>query len=276
MIWAKKPKHLPEVFSPEEVFKVLANLQGDPWLAGMMMYGGGLRLQEAISLRVQDVNFEYKQITVRNGKGEKDRVTMLPERIIADLQKHLVKVKEQHEKDLGKGYGTVYLPYALAKKYPNANKEWGWQYVFPAAKISVDPRSGVKQRHHLHNTTLQKAVRSAIKKAGINRNTGCHTFRHSFATHLLKAGYDIRTVQELLGHKNIKTTEIYLHVLNRGGMGVRSPADFDIGGDKEKGTLFSGLSPLVGKKFAELVQKRYGGRINDALREFINLHGDEA
>ncbi len=262
------------MFSPEEVFKLLANLQGDPWLAGMLMYGGGLRLQESISARVKDINFEYKQITVRNGKGDKDRVTILPEKIIADLQKHLEKTKEQHEKDLGKGYGTVYLPYALAKKYPNANKEWGWQYVFPAARISTDPRSGVKQRHHLNDSTVQKAVKAAIKKAGIHKHTGCHTFRHSFATHLLKAGYDIRTVQELLGHKDVRTTMIYLHVLNRGGMGVRSPADMmNMENSFLRDDEFGDLSPELKRSFRNLINKRYNGKLESAISAFIDLHG---
>ncbi|MBD3224730.1 MAG: integron integrase [Caldithrix sp.] len=274
LIWAKKPVHLPQVFTAEEILNVLANLQGEQWLAGMLMYGSGLRLQETVSLRVQDIHFEYNQITVRNGKGEKDRVTMLPARIVSDLKKHLARVKKQHESDLIEGYGSVYLPYALDKKFPNANKEWGWQYVFPANNLSKDPRNGVIQRHHLHSTTLQKAVRRAIKKAGIERLAGCHTFRHSFATHLLQAGYDIRTVQELLGHRNIKTTEVYLHVLNRGGLGVRSPVDFDMSKGKKPGNDLQNISPELGKKFTLLVEKRYGGKLDNAIQTFISMHGE--
>jgi integron integrase len=274
LIWAKKPKRLPEVFSPREAFDVLNNLQGEHWLAGMLMYGSGLRLQEAVSLRSQDIHFEYKQVTVRNGKGEKDRVTMLPESIDSELRKHLAIVRKQHEADLKRGHGSVYMPYALERKYPNANKEWGWQYIFPAKNFSKDPRSGIMQRHHIHSTTMQKAVRTAIKKAGIRRLTGCHTFRHSFATHLLQAGYDIRTVQELPGHRNIKTTEIYLHVLNRGGRGVCSPADINMS-DALSGEIdLQRLHPALYKRFKIIVEKRYSGKLENAINAFINLHGE--
>jgi integron integrase len=193
---------------------------------GMLLYGSGLRLSECLQMRVLDVDFDYKQILVRNAKGEKDRVTMLPQKIIEPLKKHLEKVKRLHEKDLKEGFGSVYLPYALERKYKNASRELKWQYVFPASQISTDPQTGERRRHHLYETVLQKAVKEAIRKAGINKHASCHTFRHSFATHLLSAGYDIRTVQELLGHKNVETTQIYTHVLNKGGLGVKSPADF--------------------------------------------------
>lgn len=226
VIWAKKPKRLPVVFTRDEVKAVMRHLSGTQWLMAMLLYGAGLRLMECLRLRVQDIDFGYKQITVRDAKGHKDRVTMLPEMVIEPLKKHLKKVKALHEKDLREGFGTVYLPYALERKYPNACREWGWQYMFPATQISIDPRSGIKQRHHLSEKVLQRAVKEAVRKAGITKNASCHTFRHSFATHLLEAGYDIRTVQELLGHKDVSTTMIYTHVLNKGGKGVLSPADF--------------------------------------------------
>ena len=226
VIWAKKPKRLPVVFTREEVKAVMPYLEGVKWLMAYLLYGSGLRLMECLRLRVQDIDFAYKQITVRDAKGNQDRVTMLPEIVFETLQKHLKEVKKQHEQALKAGFGTVYLPYALERKYPNASREWGWQYVFPASQLSIDPRSGIKQRHHLSEKVLQRAVKEAIRRAGITKNANCHTFRHSFATHLLEAGYDIRTVQELLGHKDVSTTMIYTHVLNKGGKGVRSPADF--------------------------------------------------
>lgn len=223
--WSKRPKKLPVVFTKSEAIEVLNNLKGCHWLVGMLLYGSGLRLTESLELRVKDIDFGYKQIVVRDSKGEKDRITMLPQRIIEPLKKHLCKVKDIHEEDLKNGYGNVYLPYAIEKKYPNAKYEWGWQYVFPATKISTDPRSGIQRRHHLYDTVIQKAVKQAIKNAGIVKQASCHTFRHSFATHLLESGYDIRTIQELLGHKNVETTMIYTHVINQGCKGVRSPAD---------------------------------------------------
>jgi integron integrase len=222
---AKKSKRLPEVFTPEEARKVIAQLHGTNRLMAGLLYGSGLRLMECLRLRVKDIDFERHQIIVREGKGDKDRVTMLLLSLHELLKEHLAKIKLLHEEELREGFGTVILPYALSRKYPNAEKEWKWQYVFPASKRSIDPRSGAERRHHLDPSVLQKAVKRAIRDAGISKHAGCHTFRHSFATHLLESGYDIRTVQELLGHQDVRTTMIYTHVLNRGGLGVRSPLD---------------------------------------------------
>ena len=224
-VHAKKPKRLPTVLTKQETFKVIGFLSGTQQLMAKLLYGSGLRLLECIRLRVKDVDFAQHQIVVRDAKGHKDRVTMLPEAVTAPLQEHLRHVKTVHDGDLAQGYGSVYLPYALERKYPNANREWIWQYVFPASKRSKDPRTGAVRRHHVHESGLQKAVRKAAQRAGIDKRISCHTFRHSFATHLLENGYDIRTIQELLGHKDVKTTMIYTHVLNRGGLAVRSPLD---------------------------------------------------
>jgi len=224
--WAKKPKRLPVVFTEQEVKSILTHLNGSKRLMAMLMYGAGLRLVECLSLRIKDIDFQYKQITVHNAKGAKDRVTMLPEAIVKPLKNHLQKVRKLHQKDLQEGYGSVYLPFALERKYPNAAQEWAWQFVFPASRISKDPRSGIERRHHVYETVIQKAMKTAMKNAGIHKHGSCHTLRHSFATHLLKAGYDIRTVQELMGHKSVETTQIYTHVLNRGGRGVQSPVDY--------------------------------------------------
>lgn len=222
---AKKSSHLPVVFTKEEAKAVLLRVEGTKWLMASLLYGAGLRLMECLGLRVKDIDFSYSQITVRDGKGGKDRLTMLPESLKEPLKKHLEKVRILHEQDLKEGFGNVYLPFALAKKYPNAEREFAWQYVFPASNRSIDPRSGIERRHHVYETVLQKAVKAAVRAAGINKPASCHTFRHSFATHLLEDGYDIRTVQELLGHKDVSTTMIYTHVLNKGGKGVRSPLD---------------------------------------------------
>ena len=222
---AKESRHIPAVLTREEVRQVIAQLSGVYQLQARLLYGSGLRLLECLRLRVKDIDFQRRAITVRDTKGNEDRITMLPDSVIEPLKEHLQRVRRLHEEDLAKGYGSVYLPDALDRKYPNASREWIWQYVFPSDRLSTDPRSGVVRRHHLDESGLQKAVRAAARAAGINKRVTCHTFRHSFATHLLENGYDIRTVQELLGHKNVKTTMIYTHVLQRGGLAVRSPLD---------------------------------------------------
>ena len=235
---AKRPERLPVVMTRDETLRVITALSGAEQLMAKVLYGSGLRLMECVRLRVKDIDFAQHQIVVRAGKGDKDRTTMLPDSLVETLHTHLDRIELLHQHDLAHGFGAVYLPEALARKYPNANREWGWQYVFPADSLSKDPRTGVLRRHHVDERHLQRAVKRAVKIAGLNKPISCHTFRHSFATHLLEAGYDIRTVQELLGHKDVKTTTpfpslwlggalgvIYTHVLNRGGLAVRSPLD---------------------------------------------------
>jgi integron integrase len=223
---AKKPRRLPVVLSREEVAKLLGNIEHDAHrVMASVMYGTGMRLMECVRLRVCDIDFDYGQIVVRSGKGDKDRVVPLPAKIVAALRAQIGKVEVLHEKDIAAGYGEVYLPFALAKKYRNAAKELRWQYIFPAVKISVDPRTGKVRRHHLHESNVQKSVKKSADAVGITKKVNCHALRHSFATHLLEAGYDIRTLQELLGHADVSTTMIYTHVLNRGGRGVKSPLD---------------------------------------------------
>jgi integron integrase len=214
------------VFTKSEAIEVLNNLKGTHWLVAMLLYGSGLRLSESLEIRVKDIDFGYHQILVRESKGGKDRTNMLPQKIVEPLKEHLNKVKKIHIEDLKNGFGNVYLPYAIERKYPNAKYEWGWQYVFPSTKISTDPRTGIQRRHHLFDTVIQKAVKQAIRNAGINKQASCHTFRHSFATHLLESGYDIRTIQELLGHKNVETTMIYTHVSKKAIDKIKNPADF--------------------------------------------------
>jgi integron integrase len=222
---AKRPRRLPEVMTRDEVQRLLSKMSGITGLMAGVMYGSGLRLMECVRLRVKDIDFAQHQIIVRDGKGQKDRVTMLPERFAPPLQEHLARVKGIYEQDLAQGMAGVYIWPALERKYPNAGKEWIWQYVFPAKGLSVDPRSGKVRRHHINENLVQKAVKEAATQAAINKKISCHTLRHSFATHLLEARYDIRTVQELLGHANAVTTMIYTHVLNRPGLSVKSPAD---------------------------------------------------
>lgn len=224
---AKAPKRLPVVLTQDEVSKILSRLEGTQHLVVSLLYGTGMRILEALRLRVKDVDFARKEILIRDGKGFKDRITMLPLSLIAPLKAHLEKVKSLHVADLAKGYGAVYLPQALGKKYPYAAHDWAWQYVFPSGKLSVDPRSDdvVIRRHHVQDQAIQRAVRQVVVDAGIVKPATPHTFRHSFATHLLENGYDIRTVQELLGHSDVATTMIYTHVLNKGGRGVSSPLD---------------------------------------------------
>jgi integron integrase len=225
-----RPPRLPTVLTVSEVERLLAQLIGTRWLLASLLYGSGLRVIECLRLRVKDVDLSYRQILVRDGKGEKDRVTMLPDKIAEPLRAHLERVRLLHARDLREGYGEVHLPYALARKYPRAAKEWCWQYVFPSKNRSADPDDGVIRRHHLDESVLQRAVKEAARIAGIAKHVNCHTLRHSFATHLLESGYDIRTVQELLGHSDVSTTMIYTHVLNKGGRGVKSPLDSGGGG----------------------------------------------
>ena len=222
---AKVPKRLPVVLTRAEVQALLARLEGTSWLIANLLYGAGLRITEGLRLRVKDVDFARGEILVRDGKGFKDRVTMLPAVLVEPLQAHLRRVRVLHEADLAVGRGDVFLPYALERKYPQAAREWGWQYVFPSAKFSTDPRSGATRRHHLQDVAIQRALKQAVRDAGIAKPATPHTLRHSFATHLLDGGYDIRTVQELLGHADVRTTMIYTHVLNKGGRGVVSPLD---------------------------------------------------
>ncbi|MGH8225402.1 MAG: integron integrase [Gammaproteobacteria bacterium] len=226
VVTAKKGKRLPVVLTQHEARALLGELSGANWLVASLLYGSGLRLLEALRLRVKDIEFERREIVVREGKGNKDRVTVLPENVMVPLQAHLDRVKVLHDKDLAEGYGEVYLPDALARKYPRAGTAWGWQYVFPSPVRSTDPRSGAVRRHHIQPESVQRMVKTAAARANIAKPATPHTLRHSFATHLLQGGYDIRTVQELLGHANVNTTMIYTHVLNRGGRGVRSPLDF--------------------------------------------------
>jgi len=234
---ARRPKHLPVVLTREETQRVLSLLSGVDHLMVSLLYGSGLRLMECLRLRVKDVDFDTKQIIVRDGKGFKDRVTILPQTVIPELRSHLVRVKALHEEFLRRGFGEVELPYALIRKYPNAAREWAWQYVFPAKNISTDPRSGVRRRHHIHESVVQRAVKKAVRLAGISKHVGCHTFRHCFATHLLESGVDIRTVQELLGHKDVKTTMIYTHVMKSPGIDICSPLDAGFG----EGTMNTSL-----------------------------------
>ena len=222
---ARMPGRLPVVLSRDEVARVLSQLRGSMWIIAVLLYGAGLRLQECVELRVKDIDFDRRQIIVRRGKGQKDRATVLPVIAVERLAVHLDEVKRQHTADLAQGVGRVVLPFAFERKCPSASTQWGWQFVFPASRICRDPRWGPPSRFHLHESVIQRGVGAAARRAGIAKRVGPHTFRHSFATHLLEDGYDIRTVQELLGHADVSTTMMYTHVLNRGGLGVRSPVD---------------------------------------------------
>lgn len=225
VVRAKKPGRLPVVMSRQEVSTVLCKLSGATHLMASLLYGSGLRLVECVTLRVKDVDFGTGQLTVRRGKGQRDRAALLPQSLVEPLTLHLASVRRQHDADVAKGGGFVELPNALSTKYPNAPREWPWQWVFPATRMYLHPETGERRRHHLHETVLQRAVRDAAKSAGLSKPVSCHTFRHSFATHLLEAGYDIRTIQKLLGHRDVRTTMIYTHVLSRGPLGVKSPLD---------------------------------------------------
>jgi integron integrase len=225
VVHAKRPVRLPVVMSREEVRAVLEQLSGTWHLMASLLYGSGLRLMECAALRVKDVDFSVGQLLVRRGKGQKDRVTLLPRMAVEPLRDHLVRVNELHQRDLQEGAGMVDLPGALRAKYPNACRDWPWQWLFPATRRHVDAHTGEQRRHHIHETALQRAVHAAASAAGLSKPVSCHTFRHSFATHLLEAGYDIRTIQKLLGHHDLRTTMIYTHVVNRGPLGVKSPLD---------------------------------------------------
>jgi integron integrase len=225
VVRAKRPQRVPVVLSKGEVQGLLGGMRGTYQLMARLLYGTGMRLMECIRLRVKDLDMERNQIVVRDGKGFKDRVTLLPLSLKALLADHLNRVKLLHERDVAEGQGRVYLPEGLGRKYPQAASEWAWQYVFPSASLSVDPRSGERRRHHLCELGLQRAVKEAVRLARIQKPASCHSLRHSFATHLLEGGYDIRTVQELLGHKDVSTTQIYTHVMQKPGLGVRSPLD---------------------------------------------------
>jgi len=225
VVRAKRPKYLPVVLSPDELKMLINAMDGTYQLLAKILYGSGLRIMEALRLRVQDVNFDYEQIIVRSGKGNKDRVTVLPSNIVDDLKNQLTKSRCLHNKDLEEGYGEVYLPFALSRKYPRAGKEWIWQYIFPSSKRSLDPESNIIRRHHLYHQNFTRAIKKAAYDIGINKRVTSHTLRHCFATHLLENGYDIRTVQDLLGHKDVKTTQIYTHVMKKGASGVKSPLE---------------------------------------------------
>lgn len=225
IIRARRPSHLPVVLTRDEVKAVLSNLYGDKWLMASLIYGTGIRLNECLNLRIKDIDFGRGELLVRGGKGKRDRVTMLPESLTLPLRRQIRKVREIHVRDRAAGWGRVKVPYALDRKYPGASTDWRWQWLFPQERRWRNPKTGEEGRHHIHETILQRVVKEAVRRSGIGKRAGCHTFRHSFATHLLEAGYDIRTIQELLGHKNVNTTMIYTHVLNKRGHNIKSPLD---------------------------------------------------
>jgi integron integrase len=240
LVRAQRPARLPVVLTRAEVAAVLTHLGGMRWIMGALLYGAGLRLLECLRLRVKDVDFGQNEIVVRAGKGDRDRRVMLPRAVEGPLAGHLLRVRRLHEQDVARGAGWVELPYALGRKYPNAGRQLGWQWVFPATRVYRHPDSGEMRRHHYHESALQRAVKQSVSAAGILKSAGCHTFRHSFATHLLEDGYDIRTVQELLGHRDVRTTMIYTHVLNRGGRGVMSPVDRLVVGTRPRAEIDGG------------------------------------
>jgi integron integrase len=240
VVRAKRPRHIPVILSPEEARRLLDEIFGTNGLIARVLYGTGMRKMECLRSRVQDIDFDYRQIVVRSGKGDKDRVTVFPDALVEQLLRQLERARAIHNHDLGQGYGVVALPFALARKYPDAGKEWRWQYVFPATHRSVDPHTGVIGRHHWFDTNVSRAIKEATRNLGIDKRVSVHTLRHSFATHLLEDGYDTRTVQELLGHKDVKTTRSYTHVLNRGGRGVRNPLDRRAGSDPPGGLVVQG------------------------------------
>jgi len=271
--WAKKPETLPEVLTREEVKAIMNQLSGVDWLMAMLLYGCGLRLVECLKLRVKDIDFNRHQIIVRRGKGAKDRLTPMPKNLREPLQKHLAHVKKQHDKDLANGFGAVDLPYALERKYPGDNREFGWQYVFPSAAISPNRISGMKQRHHASERGLQRAFHEAVRKAGINKHVHCHTLRHSFATHVLNGGCDVRTLQVLLGHADLNTTMIYTHVADTGAMGVRSPAETLWFSDSDGvNSPWLDVPEDHKKRLTEIVARRYQGDWTAAITAFIKLH----
>jgi integron integrase len=235
IVRARQPKRLPTVLSHEEVAAILGRIEGTAQLIVLLLYGTGMRILECLRLRIQDVDFDLGHITIRKGKGNKDRITLLPDACRERLRDHLIRVREIHENDLAEGFGRVHLPEALARKYPSAPADWRWQYVFPAGSRGTDPRTNSIRRHHLHESVVRKAIYAAVRHCGLAKKVSCHTFRHSFATHLLMSGYDIRTIQELLGHKDVRTTMIYTHVLNKsGGRGIVSPADSLLASGEER------------------------------------------
>jgi integron integrase len=228
IVRAKRPVRLPVVLTREEVAEILRHLQGICWLIGSLIYGSGMRLLECHRVRIKDIDLRRLEVTVRDGKGSKDRITIFPQKLVSPLSAHLERVERQHQRDLRVGAGSVALPYALERKYPKAPWEWAWQWVFPATRMYVDRQTGRRRRHHLHQSVFQRAMKEAVRVAGISKPATSHSLRHSFATHLLEDGYDIRTIQELMGHNDVSTTMVYLHVLNRGGLGVRSPLDMTL------------------------------------------------
>jgi len=262
LVRAVRPERLPVVLSRDEVRAVLLVLRGTPRLMAVLLYGAGLRLLECARLRVKDLDFAANQIVVRSGKGDRDRVTILPAVVRPALERQLARVRAQHERDLRAGAGWVELPHALARKYPNAGREWAWQWVFPATRTYTERTTSQRRRHHLHETVVQRAVHRAVREAGLTKPASCHTFRHSFATHLLEDGYDIRTVQELLGHRDVRTTMIYTHVLNRGPAGVRSPLDGLVEGEGARVPKLAGPGggyPVEARRLTRMGRARWKG-----------------